>query len=264
MTAFDIVAVLIVALSVLIGFARGGVREIVTLVAFTAAAVAAILGLRFTAPLLRHLFHPDWVAGAAGVLVVFVLVYVVLRVFGGRLARFLHASNLGGADRTLGAGVGLLRALAVLGGFFLIYDKAMPKDLSPGWIVHGATWPVARASGQALRKLAPSGGRISSGVGRLMHDGVVSGFGAPRSNVTRDQDGGGVQLGGERPPTLDEAAPPDETTPARGASHRRTRDREEAGPDPGDARRGLQVRLSDDHRHVARHVRHDEGQESSR
>lgn len=263
MTAFDVVAILIVAISVLVGFARGGVREIVTLVAFGAATVAALLALRYTAPPLRHLFHPAWVAGAAGVLLVFVLVYVVLRVFGGRLARFLHASNLGGADRTLGAGVGLLRALAVLGGFFLIYDKAMPKDLSPGWIVRGATWPVARASGRTLQKLAPGGGRLSSGVGRLMHDGVVSGFGAPKTNAVRDEGGGGVQLGGERTPTLDEAAPPDEATLPTG-TERSAGSHDAAGGDSGEARRGLRVRLNDDHHHAPRHARHVDDRESSR
>ena len=246
MTAFDIVAILIVAVSALIGFARGAVREVVTLVAFGAAAVVALLALPFTAPVMRALVHrPPWAGAAAAVLIVFVLVYVLLRVFGGQLARFLHASNLGGPDRALGAGVGVARALVALGGFFLLYDKAMPRDLSPGWITGGATWPVARASGHALEKLAPQGGRLSDGVGRLMRDNVKSGFASSDGSRT-DEDAEGAQLGGGEA----DAAPARRRIPAQA--------------DSDDKRRGLQVRLTSDGpaHHPRRHAPADE--ESSR
>ncbi len=247
MTAFDVVAILMVAVSALIGFARGAVREVVTLVAFGAAAVVALLALPFSAPVMRALVHrPPWAGAAAAVLVVFVLVYVLLRVFGGQLARFLHASNLGGPDRALGAGVGVARALVALGGFFLLYDKAMPRDLSPGWITGGATWPVARASGHALEKLAPQGGRLSDGVGRLMRDNVKSGFGAPDPSA-RDEDEG-AQLGGGELPAPREVEP----------SARRVSGQAEA--DAG--RRGLQVRLTDE-RHSRRLHTHAPGDEES-
>ncbi len=250
MTAFDVVAILMVAVSALIGFARGAVREVVTLVAFGAAAVIALLALPFTAPVMRAVVHkPAWAGAASAVVVVFVLVYVLLRVFGGQLARFLHASNLGGPDRALGAGVGVARALVALGGFFLLYDKAMPRDLSPGWITGGATWPVARASGHALEKLAPQGGRLSDGVGRLMRDNVKSGFGVPDADT--EDDGGGVQLGGsDGSDAVGEAAPTPRRIPRKA--------------DSDDNRRGLQVRLTDDRRPRRPHARATGDEESPR
>ena len=95
-------------------------REIVTLVAFTRRPWSRCCLLPFTAPVMRAVVHkPPWAGAASAVVVVFVVVYVALRVFGGQLAAVLHASNLGGLDRALGAVFGVVRALVLLGVFFL-------------------------------------------------------------------------------------------------------------------------------------------------
>ena len=83
MTVFDAVLLLIVLVSGLIGYARGAIKELVTLFAFTLAALAAVFSLPVTGVLFRRLVHPAWAGSAVAVLVVFVAAYVALRVIGG-------------------------------------------------------------------------------------------------------------------------------------------------------------------------------------
>lgn len=252
MTAFDIVALLVVLVSGLIGFARGAVREVVTLVAFGLAAGLAILALPHTAPVLRHVVHPAWAAAAAAVVVVFVLIYVLVRVGGGWVARKLHAINLGGPDRALGAGFGVVRALVALGLFFLVFQAATRDLTPPRWIVGALTWPVARACGHVLDRLAPSGARFRDGMGRTMGQDVKDSF-AIGANVTeRDEQAPGIQFGGDdSADSLKNADTPDEDAP--GAGGRRESKAQEAA-----RHRGLEVKLT------GGHARHHHSAESDR
>ncbi|MDB5467361.1 MAG: colicin production protein, partial [Phenylobacterium sp.] len=64
-TQFDLIALLILAVSGLIGFARGAMRELTTVIAFVLAVAIALLALRFTGPIARHWLHPAWIGNVA-------------------------------------------------------------------------------------------------------------------------------------------------------------------------------------------------------
>ena len=192
MTVFDVVFLLVVLVSALVGYARGAIKELVTLSAFLLAALAAVWALPVVGKLFRHLVHPAWAGNATAVLVVFVLVYIGLRVVGSMLTRHVHSSRLGAVDRGAGAVFGFGRALVLAGAFFLVFTRITPPDLSPKWITGGLTWPAARKSGEVLTVFAPSGMKFADGVTRMMGEGVQKGF-----NQTDDDQG--VELGGSQP-----------------------------------------------------------------
>ena len=216
MTAFDIVFVLIVIVSALVGYARGAIKELVTLFAFLLAALAAVFALPVSGALFRKLVHPAWAGNALAVLVVFVLVYIVLRVIGGLLTRHVHSSSLGGIDRGAGAVFGVGRALVLVGAFFLVFNAVTPAELSPRWISGGFTWPVARASGHTLTVFAPGGMKLADGVTRMMGEGVKKGF-----NETDDS--GGIELGGSKPDDATESEAREERRATTKRAERRER-----------------------------------------
>lgn len=211
MTAFDLAALLILVVSALIGFSRGAVREIITLVAFTVAAVIAIFLLPFTGPLMRHVMHPAWAGAAAAVVVVFVIAYVAVRVLGAAITTHLHASSFGVINRAGGAVFGAARAVVLLAAFALVFNAVTPKDVQPKWIVGGFTWPLSRAAGQGLASVAPHGLRIAGGLGRSMGEGVKKGFSASDADTTDETTGGEVD--GATP--IPAPTPPDEAPVAK-------------------------------------------------
>ncbi len=170
MTAFDYAAGLLLLLSGLFGFARGATHEITTVVALLLASVVAVASLRLTGPLALHAIHTPWLAKAAAVLLTFILVYAVLRMIGDALARGVKQTSLSGLDRLLGFGVGLARALVLLGGFTLLIDAATPAERMPAWISDASLYPLASAAGGALRAFAPQGLRVAQTVAPVLAD----------------------------------------------------------------------------------------------
>ncbi len=158
MTQFDLIALGVLAVSGLIGFSRGALRELTTVVAFLGAVVLALLSLRLTGPFARHWLHPAWAANVAALATVFVLAYIAIRSIGAGIARGVHGIGaLGGLDRVLGLGVGLIRGFVLLGVFQMVFAAATPPDRMPHWIADAALYPAATDSAKALEALAPEG-----------------------------------------------------------------------------------------------------------
>lgn len=158
MTLFDIIALSLLAVSGIAGFVRGGTREMVTVLALVVAAFASVYALRFSGPLMRQAIDPDWTANVAAVLIVFIAVYLILRMVGGGIAEKIQATEvLGFVDRTVGLGFGLLRSLVVLGAFHLAFHAATPPERVPKWISGAALYPLTGAVAQVLKAFAPKG-----------------------------------------------------------------------------------------------------------
>ena len=110
MNAFDLAILGVIAISAIFAFARGFVREVLSIVAWIGAGLTTLyafnhvyrLVIRFvTTPLLA-----DLIAGAG----LFVTSLIVLTILTGYLARFVQSSALSPIDRTLGLIFGLARA----------------------------------------------------------------------------------------------------------------------------------------------------------
>lgn len=178
MTAFDIIALLVLLVSAGIGFVRGGTREVVTVLAFAVATAIAVYGLRFTGPLAQKALHPTLLADAVAVLGVFIVAYALLWAGGRALMRGIRETEmLSGLDRALGVGFGLLRGLVILGVFYLLFNIATPPERAPHWIKHAALYPLSGAAGHMLMALAPKGqamaGKMAPALAHALKDGMA-------------------------------------------------------------------------------------------
>jgi membrane protein required for colicin V production len=176
LTLFDIIAVLILGVSVLVGFLRGALREVATVIAFVAAVIIAIFALRLTGPVARAAVHPSWAATGVALVVVFLAAYIALRVLASNLMRGVHSVRaLGTLDRIVGSGFGLVRGLVVLGVFYLAFNLAPPPTGTPSWIADAKLYPLARACADTLRALAPKGSAIAGKITPALANAVKAG-----------------------------------------------------------------------------------------
>lgn len=197
MTKFDLIVAVLLLISAAVGYTRGAIREIAALAALVVAAVLAIYGLPVTTPLVRRLIHTEWIAAISAMAGVFVIVYGLLRLMGAGVAQRVQRTHvLGALDRTVGLGIGVGRGLVVLGGLYLMFNAATPRDLQPRWITGSATWPVARSMGELITRLAPQGSslaeRIPPAVERALKGGsgdrnASKGYGPPDHGQTNEQ-----------------------------------------------------------------------------
>lgn len=176
MTLFDLMAVLILGVSALVGFVRGATREMMTVVAFILAVMISIFSLRFVGPVFRHSVHPDWLANALAIIVVFIAAYIVVRMLGGALTRGIHSTQaLGTVDRIIGVGFGLVRAMVMLGVFYLVFTATTPAERVPHWISGAALYPLAGVSARIMTALAPQGSAVAGKVAPALEKAVREG-----------------------------------------------------------------------------------------
>ena len=157
MTALDVFVFLLLIGGGAIGFVRGFVHKVISLLAW----IVAIAMLK--------LFHTQLWSGiensvhsspaAAAVLAFailfvpsFLIVKLLARSLGGRTRR--HAV-LGPFDRVLGAGFGALKGLLGATLFFLLANLATdmvygPQAERPQWMLKSRTYPLLNASGRGI------------------------------------------------------------------------------------------------------------------
>jgi membrane protein required for colicin V production len=156
-TALDLFVFLLLIGGAAIGFVRGFVHEVISLLAW----IVAIVMLK--------LFHGQLSGGleasfgntpaTAAVLAfallflpTFLLVKLLARSIGGRTRR---SPVLGPIDRMLGGGFGALKGLLGATLFFLLANLATdmvygPTADRPEWMVSSRTYPLLNASGRAI------------------------------------------------------------------------------------------------------------------
>jgi membrane protein required for colicin V production len=154
-SALDIFVILLLLGGGAIGFVRGFVYEILSLLAW-AAAIAMIK--LFHTQLSTGLAHAVGTAEGASVLAfallfipTFILVKLLARSIGGKAKRSL----LGPVDRALGGGFGVVKGLLAATLFFLFANLATdlvygPEAERPAWMVNSKTYPLLNASGRAI------------------------------------------------------------------------------------------------------------------
>ena len=176
MTQFDLIAIAILAVSALIGCARGALRELTTVIAFVVAVAIALFALRFTGPLARHWLHPSWAGNVAALLAGFLVSYIAIRMVGAGLTRRIHdVGALGTIDRVAGVGIGLIRGFVLLGLFQMVFSAATPRERMPPWISHAVLYPAATDSAQALKALEPEGLAVAGKLAPTLKEAVADG-----------------------------------------------------------------------------------------
>lgn len=127
LTGWDYFVIAVLLISLALGVVRGLVRTVFALAGWLVAFVGAPLA---TGPLLAATgwaLHPVFVL----VLLFFVLLLAV-RLLGAVIARALARAGLGPVDRTLGAALGVLRALVVVAVAALL-GHYLGADREPAW-----------------------------------------------------------------------------------------------------------------------------------
>jgi membrane protein required for colicin V production len=155
MNALDFAIIAIIALSAIFAFARGFVREALSIIAWVGAAAITLYGfnsvyaitMRFvTTPLLA-----DLIAGAG----LFVLSLIVLTIMTGYLARFADSGALSAINRTLGLIFGLARGVVLVSLAYLVVDVSLPQNDRPPWIQEAKSERFLAKGADLLRTALP-------------------------------------------------------------------------------------------------------------
>ena len=119
MTALDIIVLLIIGVTAVRGLMRGMVDTLFSLAAWFLAFMAGKWGALMVAPMLPASLDSANTRYFVAFALVFLVVLVGVLLLGHMIASMLRAAGLGGADKTLGGVVGLLKGGMIVMGFTL-------------------------------------------------------------------------------------------------------------------------------------------------
>lgn len=169
----DLIVALILIVSCIVGFARGAVRELVSVLAFAFAVLIAVAALRYTLPMTLKVIHIVWASETVALLIVFIAAFILLKVVGGGITRQVRNTPvIGGVDRIIGLGFGLLRGLVLVGLLNLLLTVATSADRTPAWVTEAKLYPVTSASAAMLKAIAPKGFAMADRVGPALSKAV--------------------------------------------------------------------------------------------
>ena len=155
MTWVDLAVLGLIAVSGLLAFARGFVREVLGIGAWAVAVAAAIAALPSMRPVVSGWFSkPDWVDPVSFV-VVFLVSLIVLMIAAGLLGRLVRQSALGGIDRTLGLLFGLARGAAVVVVAYILGQMVFPIERWPDAVLNARTLTPAYEAARWVRDQLP-------------------------------------------------------------------------------------------------------------
>ena len=128
MGLIDTLVVLTIALSALIAFSRGLVRELLGLAAWILSIVGAIYGVEYVQPLFLKYIHNQMLANIAGIATISLVILIVCTIINAKIAKNLRKSALSGLDRVLGLFFGILRGLFLIIVVYLCSTLLVSKE----------------------------------------------------------------------------------------------------------------------------------------
>lgn len=150
----DIIAIVVLLVSALMAFARGFVREVLSIAGWVAAALVTWWAFPAVAPFLREKFPTQAVADGLTLLGLFTLSLIVFSVFTHSLAGRVQESALSAIDRSLGFAFGVLRG-AVLVSLAYLFALWLWPDSQPDWLQQARTRPLMAVGAETLQDLMP-------------------------------------------------------------------------------------------------------------
>jgi membrane protein required for colicin V production len=155
MNPLDLGVIGIVVLSGIFAFARGFVREALSIVAWVGAAAITLYGFNWVYARVDPMVHNALLSQLIAGFGLFVISLVVLTILTGIVARMVHATGLSPIDRTLGFIFGLARGAFVVCLAYLLLDVSVQASDRPVWIREAKSGPYLHEGADVLRGFLP-------------------------------------------------------------------------------------------------------------
>ena len=154
----DLAVIGVMLISALLAFGRGLVREVLSIGAWVAAALAAIWGFPYAKDIARKYISIEILADVVTATTIFLVTLIICASISHSIARNVRGSTFGALDRSLGLLFGLFRGAVLICFAYLLFTWAVPNEADQPDIIKQARSRALIASGaDILRSLLPQG-----------------------------------------------------------------------------------------------------------
>ena len=154
-TILDLVLLGVMLISGLLALVRGFMREILSIAAWGAAALATLYAYQKLLPTAKAYFNNDTIATAVTVAGVFIGTLIIVSIITTRVSDMILDSRIGALDRTLGFLFGLARGLLIVVVAYQFFIWLVPDKQQPDWVRGAKSRTMLDSTGEWLKGLLP-------------------------------------------------------------------------------------------------------------
>ena len=162
MNAVDLAVLAVIALSAVFAFARGFVREALSIVAWAGAALITLYGFNDTSGIVGRFVRTPLLADLVAAAGLFLISLIGLTILTGYVAGRVKSSALSPIDRTLGLVFGVVRGAILVSLAYLVLDISLPPTDRPDWLQDARSQPFLAQGADLLRGLMPQSMQVES------------------------------------------------------------------------------------------------------
>lgn len=148
----DLILLAIMFLSGFLAMLRGLTREVLSIMSWALAAMAALFVFSLYQEQVRNLIGSKTVADVVLIGATFVTVLVIVSLVTARLSDRVLDSRVGAIDRTLGFIFGLARGLLLVVIAYELYVHIVPKEKLPEWVTQAQSYRTVEDTGEFILK----------------------------------------------------------------------------------------------------------------
>ena len=173
MSVLDLVVLGIVLISALLAAVRGVTREVLAILAWVAAGVAAWLAHPLLLPTAKQYVTSDTVALFATMAAIFLGVLIVVSIFTVKISDLVLDSRIGAVDRSLGFLFGAARGflICVIGWTFLAW---LVQGKMPDWATTARSRPMLENTSTTIIAMLPDPDGVMAQFRKRQGDGAAA------------------------------------------------------------------------------------------
>ncbi|HTH96533.1 MAG TPA: CvpA family protein [Stellaceae bacterium] len=156
MNTLDLIVFAVIAVSGLLAFVRGFVREVLAVAAWVGAVFAAIYLTPAAAPMFHQMISAQWLADIVTPVVIFIVALLLLSMITGIASSRVRNSGMGAADRALGLLFGVARGFIIVCLAYLAMNYFIPPTSRPAWIAEARSLPLLAKGANEMVALVPN------------------------------------------------------------------------------------------------------------
>jgi membrane protein required for colicin V production len=162
MNPLDLGVIAVIGLSAIFAFARGFVREALSIIAWVGAGFITLYGFNAVYAIVDPMVHNPLLSQLIAGFGLFVAALIVLTIITGVIAGTVRSSGLSPIDRTLGFIFGLARGAFIVSLAYLFLDVSVQKSDRPAWLRDAKSEPYLQQGADMLRNFLPESLRMKS------------------------------------------------------------------------------------------------------
>jgi membrane protein required for colicin V production len=162
MNPLDLGVIAVIGLSAIFAFARGFVREALSIIAWVGAGFATLYGFNAVYAIVDPMVHNPLLSQLIAGFGLFVAALIVLTIITGVVAGTVRSSGLSPIDRTLGFIFGVARGAFIVSLAYLFLDVSVQKSDRPAWLRDAKSEPYLQQGADMLRNFLPESLRMKS------------------------------------------------------------------------------------------------------